>query len=444
MQLYPHQKKILEETKHQNRVGYFVDMGGGKTLIGSEKMLQLGAEINLVVCQKSKIEDWKEHFRTWYKVPDHMFVCDLTDKTDYEHFLMAASGETRSFGFGIPWVGIINYDLVWRRKELRKLKNFTLILDESSLIQNETSKRSKFILSMNPQNVILLSGTPCSGKYENLWSQVHLLGWDISKTLYWRQYVETETLDNEGYPITVIRGYKNVERLKRKLREHGAVFLKSEEMFDLPEQVHQTIKIPVTKEYRKFRRKSILLLDAETGKEAKPECENVLKLVGDTTLTKMLYERQLCGQYNAAKLEAFRDLLESTRERMIVFYSFNEELNALKKICKELDRPCSTVNGAGSDLSAYERENDSVTLIQYQAGAMGLNLQKACRTCYFTPTLSSELFEQSKKRVHRLGQNRTCYYYYLTCPGSIEKKIYETLGMRRNYTEALFENEKGE
>ena len=80
----------------------------------------------------------------------------------------------------------------------------------------------------------------------------------------------------------------------------------------------------------------------------------------------------------------------------------------------------------------------SILFIQYQAGAMGLNLQKANKIVYFTPPLSSELFEQSKKRIHRIGQDKTCFYYYLTCKNSIEEKIYKTLKMRKDYTEALF------
>jgi SNF2 family DNA or RNA helicase len=72
---------------------------------------------------------------------------------------------------------------------------------------------------------------------------------------------------------------------------------------------------------------------------------------------------------------------------------------------------------------------------------MGLNLQKANRIVYYTPPLSSELFEQSKKRIHRIGQNRTCFYYYLTCRSSVEERIYAVLAMRRDYTEELFRNE---
>ena len=66
MQLYEHQKQVLKDTENFNRVGYFLDMGLGKTFVGSEKMYQLDALHNLVVCQKSKVEDWINHFSNNY------------------------------------------------------------------------------------------------------------------------------------------------------------------------------------------------------------------------------------------------------------------------------------------------------------------------------------------------------------------------------------------
>ena len=79
---------------------------------------------------------------------------------------------------------------------------------------------------MKPENVILLSGTPTAGKYEKLWSQLRLLGWNISKDLFYKQYVEMEWIEdhNSGFKIPHIVGYKNVDRLKMKLAEHGANF----------------------------------------------------------------------------------------------------------------------------------------------------------------------------------------------------------------------------
>lgn len=416
--LFPHQKQALEMTSSQNRVAYYLDMGLGKTFVGSEKMLELDKRINLVVCQKSKVGDWIEHFKEhyWYS------VLDLTNKKDFECFVEAITA--KSFLPQPKFVGVINYDLIFRRPELGQLKDFTLMLDESSLIQNEMSKRSKFILKkLKPKNVILLSGTPTGGKYEKLWSQCRLLGWKISKEAFWNTYVKFHFEDKDGFPLKVIDGYQNVDRLKRKLREHGAVFMKSDEVFDLPQQIDSNIFVPTTKEYRKFRKDSII---SYSGQE----------FVGDTALTKMLYERMLCGFANKEKLSALNDLLGSTDDRIIIFYNFVNELASIIDILG--DRPYSVINGNTKELSAYEKFENSVILVQYQAGAMGLNLQLANKIVYFTPPLSSELFEQSKKRIHRIGQTRPCFYYYLLCRSSIEEKIYRTLKMRRDYTEALF------
>lgn len=426
MKLYPHQIEGLKATEGMNHVAYYWDMGLGKTFEGSQKMFQLGAEVNLIVCQKSKIDDWIDHFL--YGIPQAFQVWDLTSKGGFDGFMKNLDGGYWFDGHD-RMVGVINYDLIWRRPELLKLADFTLMLDESSLIQNETAKRSKFILKMNPKNVILLSGTPTGGKYEKLWSQMHLLGWNISKQLYWKQYVNVEYLDTmEGRSIPIVKGYKNVDRLKRKMNEYGCQFLKTDEVFDLPSQTFSKVRIPASKEYRKFRKDKVVQI-GET------------ELVGDTTLTRMLYERMLCGIYSEAKLKAFTDLVESTEDRLIVFYNFTEEMDAMRKIVNEMKREYSLVNGSRKDLTCYEEFSDSITFIQYQAGAMGLNLQKANKIIYFTLPLSSELYEQSKKRIHRIGQDQPCFYYQLIVKGSIEEKILQTLEMRKDFTEKLFEKD---
>ena len=409
--------------------------------------MQLDAGVNLIICQKSKLEDWLDHFREYY--PQYE-LCNLANKSGFEMFLHDYDGCHWMNGYP-ALIGVINYDLVWRRRELLQLENFTLLLDESSLIQNENSKRSSFILKLNPINVILLSGTPTGGKYELLWSQMHLLGWNISKAMYWNQFVKFHYEDVNGFPLQVIDGYKNEDRLKRKMREHGCHFLKTDEVFSLPDQIHQVIKVPATKEYRQFQKTRIVsvhtgvydhLIDHDfEGKTY----DDLHELVGDTTLTKLLYERELCGQYNKEKLQAFKDLVESTSDRLIVFYNFYEELNKMQKILMDEDfkyhKRFSVVNGEIKALQNYQNHKDSITFIQYQAGAMGLNLQKANRIIYFTPPLSSELWMQSQKRIHRIGQRKTCFYYKLVCEHSIEESIYKTLEMRRDYTEKLFENE---
>ena len=418
VELYQHQEAALKSAEGKNKVAFYHDMGLGKTFTGAEKLIQLGGRVNLLICQKSKIDDWIEHFNTYYNIS----VYNLSKKKAFQDFILNASKNAMS-------VAIINYDLVFRRRELRAIEFDTMMLDESSLIQNENSKRSKFILHLlRFKNVILLSGTPTHGKYENLWSQLRLLGWNISKDLFWQQYVDFEWQDKNGFPMKIVKGYKNVERLKKKLREYGAQFLKTEEVLNLPEQIEQFIKVKTTSEYRKFKKDAIVEIDSQT-------------LIGDTILTKMLYERQLCGHYNQDKLEAFKNIVESTEDRLIVFYNFNAELSALKDIAIEYERPISYVNGSGRSMQAYEDCSNSITFVQYQAGSFGLNLQKANKIVYFTLPLgkgSCATWEQSKKRIHRIGQNQPCFYYYLLCKNSIEERNLELLKLGKELTDNLF------
>ncbi len=416
MKLFDYQEKALALTSDKDNSAFYYDMGLGKTFIGSERLRLYGERVNIVVCQKSKIKDWCEHFKEHYT--DYA-VFDLTNKKDMQAFMIYPIYKC---------IGIINYELAYRREELRQLKDFTMMLDESSMIKNETAKRTKFILSLKPSHTILLSGTPTDGKYEFLYSQLRLLGWKITKTAYYNRYIKTELRSYGGPMFRVVTGYKNVSELKAKLKEYGAVFAKAEEVIKLPEKKFIKEYSTVSSDYKKFMKDRVIKIDDK-------------ELTGDSTLSKRLYARMLCSAYSKDKISRLIDLVNSTSDRVIIFYNFNTELEALRKVL--FDRPISIVNGQVKDLKAYENNDNSVTLIQYQAGAMGLNLQKANRIIYFSLPERSELFEQSKARICRIGQEKQCYYHIMMCHKSVEEKIYECLLMRKDYTDELFRKEFG-
>ncbi len=407
VKLFPHQIQAINATKDQNRVAYYLDMGLGKTFVASEKAKILDTGIIVVVCQKSKIEDWADHYNEFYSQYNVVIYKKPLDHIEPNTVI------------------IINYDLIWRRIEFKKLRNYTLILDESSCIKNETSNRTKFILRLLPTNVILLSGTPVGGKYEELYSQIKLLGWKITKKAFWKTYIKYFEIKVGGFKKKKVTGYKYTDRMKRKLREHGAIFMKTEDVLTLPDKVEYEIKIANIPQYKKFKDDSLVEI-------------NGVELVGDLKLIKMLYLRQLASMYNKHKYNKIAEILESTEDRLIIFYNFTEESKEIIKICKKLKKPMSIVSGEKRDLNNYESLDNTITLIQYKAGSMGLNLQKANKILYFSLPLSSDLFEQSKKRTHRLGQTRTCMYYYLITEKSIETNIFKTLKDRRDYTEELF------
>ena len=156
--------------------------------------------------------------------------------------------------------------------------------------------------------------------------------------------------------------------LKKKLQHFGSWVVRKASNSDIPDAPSgfraysrdAAMRLNVTNEYKFFIKHDYLELDTKNLVRFKDDSDYygeditpMVELIGDNSLTKTLYCRQLCGQWHKSKQDAFRDLLESTEDRVIVFYNFNEELSRLTKICDALERPYCAVNGQCRDLRAY-------------------------------------------------------------------------------------------
>lgn len=420
MELFEYQKEALERVSGRRRCAFYHDMGLGKTFTGAEKLMTMGCWLQgLVVCQKSKVDDWIDHFLTNYDVP----VVNLTTSAGMR--ALERYVETKS---KTKTVFVINYDILHRRSLLESLRSLAVLYDESSLLQNTGTKRTRaaMYLAERANGVVLLSGTPTDGKYERLWTQLHMLGWGISERLYWLQYVKTETTMVEGFPVTKVLGYQHERRLVDKMVSLGCDFLRTSDVLDMPEQRFVDVWCRRSREYATFAKDRVL---EAFGRE----------FVGDSTFGAMTCERLLASAYSEGKLRAFEDLVSGTSDRIVVFYNFDVELEAMRWQLAKYKRPMSLLNGEWHDLRKFRENGDGIVFVQYQAGAMGVNLQEARYAVYFSPPLASSLFEQSKKRIHRVGQDRPCTYYLLKSEGTIEGEIYATLAKRMDYTDRLFE-----
>lgn len=392
--------------------------GLGKTFISSVKAIQLDNDIIICVCQKSKIKEWVNHFNNYF---DEWEAFDLSLQRKRQPFMERPHKK----------IGVINYDSVFRVKEIDEVKDITLLLDESSLIKHYKAKKTKYIinkLSKRAKGVILCSGSVCGGRYEEMYTQMKLLKWSHNKEYLIEHFTNYKTIHLANVTIREIISYKNVDEFKQELFNIGCRFKKTEEVLTLPTKTFIPCYCKKPSIYKTFHKDKLLIKDD-------------LELVGDTPLKELLYKRLICSAYNDYRTRLLQDLLSSTDDRIVLFYNFKEELKQITKICQILDKPMSYINGDKLDLFAYEELDNSVTCVQYQSGAMGHNLQKAFITIYYSLPLSSELFEQSKKRIHRLGQQYPCTYYVLMCQRSIEEKIYKTLQKRNDYTLELFEKD---
>lgn len=434
-ELYDFQRKALDAIQDRDNAALFWQMGAGKTVSAIELTERETWNTPTLICLvlKSTVSQWTE---------------ELAEQTDRQVF----NGYKKTKKDGIkPFIDaagrkalVIGYD-AYKAKSAAELRqyindneeNVTMVCDESSLIGHMASERTKAVMKTKTKHRLLLSGTPCSGgKMECMIPTMSMLGWNITKEKFLQQFCHVYEWTDPTRPwmtIPIIQGYKNIDKLREGLQEHGGSFITMEEAgVQLPETTEQIISIQTPPEYRKFMKNGIVKIgDTE--------------IIGENNLTKMLYARQICSVYNPAKAAALEELLQQAGdEPVVIFYNWTAELYVLQKIREKLGRPMSIVNGQKKDLKEYEAGTPgTVILCQYQAASMGLNLQKARICIFYSQCLSYSDYEQAKARIHRIGQSRNCNFYNLICEGSIEEDILETLEQRKDYTEQLFTERHG-
>ena len=432
-ELYDFQRQALDKIQDRDNAALFWQMGAGKTISSIELTERWNSQILICLVLKSTVSQWIDELQ------------GQTDRQVFNGYKKSKKDGVKAF---IDATGrkalVIGYD-AYKAKSAAELRqyindneeNVTMICDESSLIGHMTSERTKAVMKTKTKHRLLLSGTPATGgKMEAMIPTMNMLGWNITKEKFLQQFCHVYEWTDPTRPwmtIPIIQGYKNIDKLREGLQEHGGSFITMEEAgVQLPATTEQIISIQTPPEYKKFMKNGIVKIgDTE--------------IVGENNLTKMLYARQICSVYNPAKAAALEELLQQAGDEMvIVFYNWTAELRILQSVCGKLHRPMSLVNGQTKDLKNYQAVTPgTVILCQYQAASMGLNLQSARICVFYSQCLSYSDYEQAKARIHRIGQNRNCNFYNLICEGSIEEDILETLEQRRDYTEQLFTEKHG-
>ena len=129
----------------------------------------------------------------------------------------------------------------------------------------------------------------------------------------------------------------------------------------------------------------------------------------------------------------------SLHKKVIVFYNFDYELDALRRWCEEKDIPHSEWNG-----HIHEDVLDSpswVYLVQYTAGNEGWN----CITCdtiiFYSLNYSYKITKQAEGRIDRMNSPfDTLYYFYLMSNSRIDSAIRLALSKKKKFNEQSFAN----
>ena len=142
--------------------------------------------------------------------------------------------------------------------------------------------------------------------------------------------------------------------------------------------------------------------------------------------------RKVCNM-SPEKFNIILDIIKS-RHKVIIFYNFNYELDALRDLFDKMDIPYSEWNGQRheqiltTDTWAY--------LVQYSAGNEGWNCIVTDTIIFFSQNYSYKVMVQAAGRIDRLTTPFTdLFYYHFKTKSGIDRGIARAIKQKQKFNE---------
>lgn len=320
----------------------------------------------------------------------------------------------------------LSYGVLARR--WKEFKGYFVIFDEAHYIKNPTSQRGKagMQLSKHATNFLLLSATPNANGWIDAINYFIMFGFTKNKTQFLRDYaIYKDLYVGRPRPVKVVDDFKDQDKLQ-KWYNTFAIKLSKDEALDLPPLIFENIYFKPSTEYKKIKKDRVLQVDGE------------LRLF-DTMSSLQYGLRYYANQKD--KLKYAEMLAEGTTENIVIFYNFKKEKDDLIEVMKKLNKKIYEVSGQRSVIpnkNEWDKLNNSVTIVQYQAGSAGIELQYANIVIFYSLTYSYQDYEQALGRCYRNGQTKKVTAYRFMTKDTIEMAIFGALKNKRDFNEQLF------
>ena len=275
--LFDWQRKLVDSIRNEKSYGLFLDMGLGKTPISVALTEVNQCNKVLIITINSKATEKKESKGSWL---------DWCSKSDMNYHLLSKKDKELDFNDSNQ-VFLVNYEYLFDRSSKESVvirdtivsfiksckgKRCAIIIDESHKMKESKSNQTKAINKIwNNLKIIasnaylyLLSGTPFTKGYIDLYTQLKILGINITKSEFKDRFCVMGNIAGLYEWQQPIVSYKNIDGLFNLIHKK-AITIESNEVINLPEQIFNYLTYPMSDSFKLYLSERLL------GKDIKKE-----------------------------------------------------------------------------------------------------------------------------------------------------------------------------
>lgn len=439
---------LLDGPMESGGCALLMEMGTGKTITSiaiTGALLQAGRVRRvLVVAPFTILGVWEEEFQKFAAFPYALAVLEGTaaKKLDTLRHMTGA----------VLQVVVVNYESVWRmEKDLAAWRPDLIIADEGHKIKTHNIAASKAMhrLGAKAGYRLLLTGTIITNKAIDVFSQFKFANPAIFGQSFYA--FRSRYFDMVGYGNHTPVLKKSMEaELMEKL--HSISFRATKaECLDLPETTDVIRQVELEPAALRIYRGLV--------KESYAEL-SIGEVTAPNILTRLLRLSQLTGgfigndetaaveQVSRAKLSALEDILDGSvaeGKKLVIIARFLPEIRAICKLLEQrgLVYSCITGDVKNRDEQVSQFQNDpAVTAFvgQIATAGLGITLTAASTMVFYSLDYSMSNFEQTKARIHRVGQRMPCTYLYLIARGTVDEKVLQALKNKADLARTLVDD----
>ena len=449
---YEHQRRAaafaLDRLSRGGGAALLMEMGTGKTLTSIGIVGQLWKERRiarlLIVAPLSILGVWRDEFD---KFAGYDYCLSVLEGT------AARKADTiRHMAGKSLQVLVINYESAWRmEKELAEWRPDMIVCDEGHKIKTHNIAASKAMhrLAAKAKYRLLLTGTVITNKPIDVFSQYKF----CDPAIYGNSFYQFR---NRYFDMVGFGGYTPV--MKRSMegefteRLHSIAFRATKaECLDLPEFTDIVQRIDLEPQAMRIYRQLVRDSYAELV-EGSVTVTNVLsQLLRLSQLTGGYVGNDDAGgvtQVSTAKLDALANLVDGAvadGRKIVVIARFVPEIHAIGKMLEKKKIRYAQISGEIRDrdeqIAAFQNDPDVPVFIgQIATAGLGITLTAASLMVFYSLDYSMSNYEQTRARIHRVGQKNECTYIHLVARGTVDEKVLKALHDKANLAKSLVDD----